>query len=101
MATSYQQPGQRIVRRRGDYDAALDWYRKALAIDEQLGDRAGMAGSYHQLGIDRASPRRHRRGARLVPQVAGDLRDSSATAPAWPAPTTSWASSRKIGVTTT
>jgi tetratricopeptide (TPR) repeat protein len=35
---------------RGDYDAALGWYRKALEIFEQLGDPAGMAGSYHQLG---------------------------------------------------
>src|SRR5262249_53768098 len=26
------------------------WYRRALAIFEELGDRAGMAISYHQLG---------------------------------------------------
>lgn len=35
--------------RRGDYDQALDWYRKSLDIFEQLGNRAGMATSYHQL----------------------------------------------------
>ena len=40
-----------VAQLRGDYDAALDWYRKSLAIAEQLGDRAGMAASYHQLGI--------------------------------------------------
>jgi tetratricopeptide (TPR) repeat protein len=40
-----------VAQRRGDYDAALDWYRKSLAILEQLGDRAGMAASYHQLGM--------------------------------------------------
>ena len=27
------------------------WYRKALALREGLGDREGMATSYHQLGI--------------------------------------------------
>jgi tetratricopeptide (TPR) repeat protein len=40
-----------VAQNRGDYDAALDWYRKSLAIREQLGDRAGMASSYHHLGI--------------------------------------------------
>jgi tetratricopeptide (TPR) repeat protein len=41
----------KVAYLRGDYDAALDWYRKSLAIKEQLGDRAGMASSYHHLGI--------------------------------------------------
>jgi tetratricopeptide (TPR) repeat protein len=36
---------------RGDYDAALDWYRKSLAIKEALGDRAGMASSLSQMGV--------------------------------------------------
>jgi tetratricopeptide (TPR) repeat protein len=49
MAISYHNMGA-IAQDRGDYDAALDWYRKSLAIAEQLGDRAGMARSYHQLG---------------------------------------------------
>ena len=40
-----------VAQQRGDYDAALNWYRKSLAILEQIGDRASMAGSYHQLGI--------------------------------------------------
>ena len=34
----------------GDYQGALDQYRRSLAIFEELGDRAGMAASYHQLG---------------------------------------------------
>jgi tetratricopeptide repeat protein len=40
-----------VAQRRGDYDQALEWYRKSLAIKEELGNRAGMANSYHQLGI--------------------------------------------------
>jgi tetratricopeptide (TPR) repeat protein len=39
-----------VAENRGDYDAALEWYRKSLAIKEQLGDRQGIATSYHQLG---------------------------------------------------
>ena len=38
------------ARARGQLDDAEDWYRKSLAIEEELGDRPGMAGSYHQLG---------------------------------------------------
>jgi tetratricopeptide (TPR) repeat protein len=30
--------------------AAEDWYRKSLTIKEELGNRPGMATSYHQLG---------------------------------------------------
>ena len=36
---------------RGQLDQAEDWYRKALAINEELGNRPGMASTYHQLGI--------------------------------------------------
>ena len=36
---------------RGRLDEADDWYRKALTINEELGDRPGMAITYHQLGI--------------------------------------------------
>jgi tetratricopeptide (TPR) repeat protein len=39
-----------VAQQRGSYEEALEWYRKALAIAEELGNRAGMAGSYHQLG---------------------------------------------------
>ncbi len=40
-----------IAQRRGQLNDAEDWYRKALAIQEDLGTRAGMSASYHQLGI--------------------------------------------------
>ena len=39
------------ARARGRLDEAEDWYRQSLAIDEELGDRFGMAISYHQLGV--------------------------------------------------
>ena len=35
----------------GKLDEAKDWYRRALAIEENLGDRPGMASTFHQLGI--------------------------------------------------
>jgi tetratricopeptide (TPR) repeat protein len=40
-----------LAFRRGDYDQALDWYHKSLALGEQLGIHAGVASSYHQLGM--------------------------------------------------
>ncbi|MCW2912968.1 MAG: Tetratricopeptide 2 repeat protein [Actinomycetia bacterium] len=40
-----------IAGLRGEYEQALDWYRKSLTIYEELGDRAGLAGGYHQFGI--------------------------------------------------
>src|SRR5262249_30811745 len=36
---------------RGEYGDALDRYEQSLRIAEELGDRAGIAGSLHQLGI--------------------------------------------------
>jgi tetratricopeptide (TPR) repeat protein len=36
---------------RGRLDEADDWYRQSLAIEEDLGNRPGMADSYYQLGI--------------------------------------------------
>jgi tetratricopeptide (TPR) repeat protein len=36
--------------KRGRLDDAEDWYRKSLAIEEEIGDRPGMASSYNQLG---------------------------------------------------
>jgi tetratricopeptide (TPR) repeat protein len=50
-ASAYLHQLGNVSLHRGDYDAALDWYGKSLAIDEQLGNRAGMAVSYHQLGM--------------------------------------------------
>jgi tetratricopeptide (TPR) repeat protein len=39
-----------IAQVRGDYDAAARQYQRALDINERLGNQAGMADSYHQLG---------------------------------------------------
>ena len=50
MATSYHQIG-RIAQERGDYDQALEWYQKSLRIEEELGNRAGMASTFSQLGV--------------------------------------------------
>ena len=36
---------------RGRLDEAQDWYRKSLAINEELGNRPGMASTYAQLGL--------------------------------------------------
>lgn len=36
---------------RGRLNEADNWYRKSLIINEELGDRPGMAGIYHQLGM--------------------------------------------------
>ena len=36
---------------RGRLDEAEDWYRKSLAIEEELGNRPGMAITYAQLGL--------------------------------------------------
>ncbi len=50
MAAAYLNLGV-VAQERGELDAAQDWYRKSLAIDEKLGNRPGMAGAYHQLGM--------------------------------------------------
>jgi tetratricopeptide (TPR) repeat protein len=41
----------RTAHVRGRLEEAEDWYRKALTIHEDLGDRPGMARIYHQLGM--------------------------------------------------
>jgi tetratricopeptide (TPR) repeat protein len=40
-----------IAQNRGAYEEALEWYRKSLAILEEVGDRAGMASSYGQIAV--------------------------------------------------
>ena len=50
IAVIYHQLGM-TAQDRGRLDEADDWYRKSLAINEELGDRPGMASTYHQLGI--------------------------------------------------
>jgi tetratricopeptide (TPR) repeat protein len=39
-----------IHKARGNYDAALQWYQKSVALQEALGDRAGLATSYNNIG---------------------------------------------------
>jgi len=50
IAVTYHQLGNTAVLR-GRLDEAEDWYRKSLAIKEELGDRPAMASTYHQLGM--------------------------------------------------
>src|SRR5262249_1989231 len=50
VVSNYGQLGN-VAYRRGDHEAAVDWYRRSLAISEELGDKAGMANGYHQLGM--------------------------------------------------
>ncbi|WP_189981432.1 tetratricopeptide repeat protein, partial [Streptomyces capoamus] len=40
-----------IAELRGDYQQAEERYRASLTIKEELGDRSGIASSYHQLGV--------------------------------------------------
>ena len=40
-----------LAQARGDYDTARTRYQQALAIFEELGNRADMAATYHQLGV--------------------------------------------------
>ena len=50
MATGYHQLGT-LAQVRGDYEEAERRYRQSLEIDERLGNQAGLATSYGQLGI--------------------------------------------------
>ena len=50
MASNYHQLGT-TAQDRGRLDEAEDWYRKSLAINEELGDLPGMALTYAQLGL--------------------------------------------------
>ena len=40
-----------LAHDRGDYDEAARQYQRSLDINERLGDQAGLATSYSQLGI--------------------------------------------------
>ena len=50
LAIAYHQLGI-VAQHRGSYELAEDWYKKSLAIKEELGNRPHMASSYHQLGM--------------------------------------------------
>jgi tetratricopeptide (TPR) repeat protein len=49
IAVIYHQLGM-TAQDRGRLDEAEDWYRKSLTIEEELGDRHGMASTHHELG---------------------------------------------------
>jgi len=59
MAITYHQLGM-TAQDRGRVDEAEDWYRKSLAISEDVGDRPGMAITYAQLGRLAEDRGRHR-----------------------------------------
>jgi tetratricopeptide (TPR) repeat protein len=44
-----------LAQDRGDYPAAETWYRQSLTINERLGNQAGMATTWSQLGLLRAA----------------------------------------------
>jgi tetratricopeptide (TPR) repeat protein len=50
MALSYAELGT-TARLRGRLDETDDWYRRVLAIHEEIGNRLGMADAYQELGI--------------------------------------------------
>jgi tetratricopeptide (TPR) repeat protein len=50
VATACHQLGL-VAQDRGRLDEAQEWYAKSLAINEELGDRPGMAHTHHQLGM--------------------------------------------------
>jgi tetratricopeptide (TPR) repeat protein len=50
MASTYHQLGM-VVQDWGRVDEAEEWYRRALAIEEELGDRPTMAKTHGQLGL--------------------------------------------------
>ena len=58
------------------YDEALDWYKRSLEINEELGDRSGMAFSISQLGMLATKQGRPEEGLRLNLQslaIRGEL----------------------------
>ncbi len=59
IAVTYHQLGV-TAQDRGRLEEAEDWYRRSLAIHEELGDLRGLAAAYGQLGLlaeDRQQPR--------------------------------------------
>ena len=99
MARSYDQLGM-LAQDRGDYDEAARQYQRSLDINERLGDQAGMAASYHHLGILAQARGDYEEAARQY-QRALDINERLGNQPAWPAATTSSASSPRTAGTTT
>jgi tetratricopeptide (TPR) repeat protein len=49
MITAYGNLGS-VSYELGDFQAAIDWYQKDLALSEQLGDWTGTAATLHNMG---------------------------------------------------
>jgi len=58
---------------RGDFDGALEYYRKSLEIDEELGDEKGMSACYKNMGVMYAM-KKDRQMAQELWQKAVNLR---------------------------
>ncbi|WP_156094942.1 tetratricopeptide repeat protein [Nocardia lijiangensis] len=72
-----------LAHLRGDYGAAERLYRQALAINEEVGDRLGIAGISHQLGMLAAGRRDFTEAERLYRQslaIKQELGDSETIA---------------------
>jgi tetratricopeptide (TPR) repeat protein len=67
-----------IARRRGNYAASEQHYQAGLAIFEELGDRIGLAISYHDLGLlaqvrgDYSTAEQHYQAALAIKEELGD-----------------------------
>ncbi|MGA6220906.1 KGGVGR-motif variant AAA ATPase, partial [Streptomyces umbrinus] len=67
-----------IAQLRGEYGLAEERYRASLSISEELGDRSGLATSYHQLGMiaqlrsEREQAEEHYRVALSISEELGD-----------------------------
>ena len=100
MATSYHQLGM-LAQNRGDYDTAEPLYRRALEINERIGDQAGMAAQLPPARHAGPGPGglRHRRAP--LPPLPGNQRAHRRPGRAWPPATTSSACWPRSGGTTT
>ena len=89
-----------LAQSRDDYDTAEQHYQAALTINEELGDRAGIATTYHQLG-NLAYLRGDYDTAEQRFLAALAIQRNSATGPASPPPTTASGCSPSPAATTT
>jgi tetratricopeptide (TPR) repeat protein len=67
-ATCIHQLGM-IAQERGDYQQAEERYRASLTIEEELGNRSGIASTYGQLGILRTEQQRPAEGVLYMLQA--------------------------------
>ncbi len=80
----------------GRLDEAEDWYRQSLAIEEDLGNRPGMAITYRQIGKTAQNRGRLDEAEDWYRQSLA-IEEDLGTGPAWPSSTTSSAIPRTWG----